>query len=203
MQINRNRPSVTLSPRGYDVSGLPARFFNPGELERLLHLYESVRPRVVVEFGVHEGRNAVAALRNIDSIQRYIGVDVMPDYKTVMTVQRKEVPNHPGRLVDDQRFELIVRPRGTFDLTAADLPLADAVFIDADHSAIGVENDTELARKIVRPGGIIVWHDDNCLPVVEVTQTLNNYCAWGRRIEHVADTWLAYERIPNHEEVAA
>lgn len=194
MTIARNRPSITLSPRKYDVAGLPARYFGPGELEALLHLYESIAPRVVVEFGVNTGRNAVAALRNIPSINRYIGVDVEPGYQTRMPVQRREVPARPGELaLHDPRFELIVRPRGTFDLVPTDLPAADVVFIDADHSRVAVEHDTALARSIVRSGGLVIWHDDNGRPVVEVTQTLNDLCSSGDPIHHVANTWLSFE----------
>lgn len=192
----RNRPSVEISPRKYDTAGLPTRFFNAGELDRLLHLYESVKPKVIIEFGVHTGRNAVAALRNIPSVERYVGIDVTPDYKTLMPVQRKEVPAQPGELaLHDPRFELIVKPRGSFDLTPKDLPLAEVVFIDADHSRAGVENDYALARAVVGVGGIIIFHDDNCLPTVEVTQTLNDFCAAGADIKHVAGTWLSYEVV--------
>lgn len=196
MTIARNRASVKLLPRKYDTAGLPTRFFNPGELDRLLHLYESVAPRVVIEFGVHMGRNAVAALRNIPSIERYIGVDVVPDYRTTMPVQRNEVPAEPGSLaLHDSRFELIVRPRGTFDIERDDLPIADVVFIDADHSRVAVEHDYALAKRAVRPGGMIIFHDDNGLPAVQVTETLNDLCAAGAPIVHVADTWLAFEAI--------
>lgn len=194
MSIVRKRASVTVSPRKYDIAGLPTRFFNPGELEVLLHLYESVSPQVIVEFGVNTGRNAVAALRNIDGLAEYVGVDVESGYRTKMPVQRGEVPAAPGELaLADDRFRLILRPNGTFDLQADDLPLADVVFIDADHSRAGVENDYRLARKIITPGGMIVFHDDNGLPVVEVTQTLNDLCAQGAKIVHVAGTWLSYE----------
>lgn len=196
MIIARNRQSITLSPRKYDTAGLPSRYFGPGELDALLHLYESAAPRVVIEFGVNTGRNAVAALRNIPSIERYIGIDVEPGYQTHMPVQRREVPAHPGELAQhDPRFHLIVKPRGTFDLSATDLPLADAIFIDADHSRVAVEHDTRLAHAVLRPPGIIIWHDDNGLPVVEVTQTLNDMFDAGAAIQHVADTWLSFERV--------
>jgi len=194
--MTRNRQSVELSPRNYDVLGLPSRYFNPGELESLLHLFESVDPRVIVEFGVNTGRNAVAALRNIRSIEKYIGIDVTPDYKTIMPVQRGEIPARPGELaLGNPCFEVIVKTNGSFDLTADDLPMCDAVFIDADHSRKGVLNDRELSLKIVRPGGIIVYHDDNCLAAVEVTQALNELCDNGANITHVANTWLAYEFV--------
>src|SRR5699024_9932926 len=125
-----------------------------GELERLLHLYESTSPSVIAEFGVNTGRNAVAAIRNIPSIERYIGVDVPVGYRTHMVVQRNEVPENPGCLAEGlSQFELIVRDNGTFDLTANDFPRCDAVFIDADHSRAGVLNDRILALDIVKPGG--------------------------------------------------
>lgn len=151
---------------------------------------------MIVEFGVNTGRNAVAALRNIAGIRKYIGIDVTPDYQTLMPVQRKEIPAVPGELaLHDPRFELIVTPNGSFDLTCKDLPKCDAVFIDADHSRKGVLNDRELALQIVKPGGIIIYHDDNCMDAVEVTATLNELCDNGAHITHVTDTWLAYETV--------
>lgn len=197
MPISRNRESVKIKPRAYDVSGLPTRYFNAGELDRLLHLFESVKPKTIIEFGVNTGRNAVAALRNIEGLERYVGVDVDQSYQTLMPVQRKEVPIIPGELaLGDPRFELIVRPTGTFELTAADLPKCEALFIDADHSEVGVRNDTLLALELLEPGGVLIWHDDNTLPVVQVTQTLNAISAeTGLDIRHVQGTWLAFTYV--------
>lgn len=196
MTITRNRESIKLSPRRYDTSGIPTRYFNPGELEAFLHLVEEVQPAVMVEFGVNNGRNPLAVLRNIPTVQFYIGVDVPPGYEFAMSVQKNEVPICPGELVlNDPRFILLLRKRGTFEMKAAEFPEADVVFIDADHSKEGVLNDRRLAQGILRPGGRIIYHDDNCLPVVEVTQTLNALCLEGAKITHVADTWLAYEDV--------
>ncbi|MNL58525.1 hypothetical protein D3C87_1821690 [compost metagenome] len=113
----------------------------------------------------------------------------------MMPVQRNEVPKQPGALAkEDPRFELVLRERGSFDLAAADLPPADAIFIDADHSREGVMNDYRLAKALVRPGGIIVFHDDNCRREVQVTETLNELCADGAQIVHIENTWISYER---------
>ena len=193
----RNRPSIQVFPRTYDLLGLPSRYFNKGELERLLALYEMV-PEIdsVIEFGVNSGRTPLAALRNIGSIKNYYGVDIPPGVATTMDWQKREIPAKAGELVlHDPRFHLILRPRGSFDLTEVDLRPVDAAFIDADHSRLGVLNDYALAKKIVRPGGLIIFHDDNCLPAVEVTQTLNELCENGAEILHVADTWLSFERV--------
>lgn len=194
MTTLRNRESVEIKPRKYDLAGIPTRYFNAGEMEILIHLIESVSPKTVIEFGVNNGRTPLAVLRNVPSIKKYVGIDVERDYKTLMPVQRNEVPSIPGELaLHDPRFELIVRPNGSFDLSAGDLPKADVVFIDADHSRRGVENDTALACAVIRKGGMIIWHDDNGLDVVEVTQTLNDFVDAGANIVHVANTWISYE----------
>lgn len=172
----------------------PTRYFNKGEIEVLLSLIDSVNAETVIEFGVNNGRTPLAVLRNIPSVKKYVGIDVESTYKPLMHVQRNEVPTVPGELVlDDPRFELIVKPNGSFDLSESDLPQADVAFIDADHSRAGVLNDYALASKVVRTGGLIIFHDDNCLPVVEVTQTLNELCDQGHEIIHIEGTWLSYE----------
>lgn len=173
---------------------MPERYVNPGELDVLIHLMQGAR--VVAEFGCNNGRTAAAVLRNVPTIERYIGVDVPPGYEFACKVQAREVPVRPGELaLSDGRFELLLRERGTFDLTADDLPACDAVFIDGDHSEAAVLNDYALARAVVRSGGIIIFHDDNGLPVVDVSRVLDGLCERGANIQHVAGTWLAFEQV--------
>lgn len=69
------------------------------------------------------------------------------------------------------------------------------MFIDGDHSRAGVEHDTMLARAMVRPGGIIVWHDYHHFGTVDVRDVLDEMWQAGADIVHVEGTWLAYERI--------
>ncbi len=169
---------------------------NAGELEALIYLIGSVNPRSIIEFGVNSGRTAKAILRNVTGVQRYLGIDVPQGYVSEKQVQRREVPERPGELaLDDHRFRLMLARRGSHDLSAADLPLAEAVFIDGDHSARGVRHDHALAMTRVRPGGIIVFHDDNGRDTVDVSATIDELSADGADIIHVAGTWLAFERI--------
>lgn len=152
--------------------------------------------RRVAEFGCNNGRTAAAVLRNLPGIEQYVGVDVPAGYNFACGVQAREVPAKPGELaLSDTRFELLLRPRGTFDLSPEDFPKCDAVFIDGDHSEAAVRNDYALARSIVRSGGIIVFHDDNGLDVVDVSRVLDDLHASGSDIQHVAGTWLAFERV--------
>lgn len=168
---------------------------NKGELETLVALVRSVSPRHVVEIGVNVGRTAKAIMANVDGIERYTGIDVAPGYVPAKAVQRNEVPAHPGELVaDDPRFQLVVRPRGSLDLAVADLAPCEAAFIDGDHGREAVMHDTALARALVRPGGVIVWHDYHDLGTVDVREVLDEMHQAGVPIRHVAQTWLAYER---------
>ncbi|MGB3389540.1 MAG: class I SAM-dependent methyltransferase [Pseudaminobacter sp.] len=186
-----------LDVRPIDWSGLTKRFMNPGELEVLIALVRSVSPKAVIEIGVNEGRTAKAILANVDGIEKYIGVDVPPGYVTAREVQRKEVPEKPGHLASgDGRFELMLRPRGSMDLSESDFPgLFDAVFIDGDHGFEAVLHDTLLARQIVRPEGIIIWHDYHGQDTVDVRKVLERFRANGSDIRHVEGTWLAFERV--------
>jgi predicted O-methyltransferase YrrM len=190
------RSTVTINAPKADLSGLPSRYVHPGELDILIHLIRGIDARTVVEFGCNNGRTAAAVLRNVTGIERYVGVDVPPGYNFACKVQAKEIPPVPGELaIGDERFELLLRDRGTFDLDADDLPACDVVFVDADHSRAAVLNDRELAKAIVRPGGMIVYHDDNGLEVVDVSKALDDLAAGGANIVHIAGTWLAFERV--------
>jgi predicted O-methyltransferase YrrM len=173
----------------------PRRYLRTGELETLLSLAYSVAPLAMLEFGVNEGLTARAALAVLPTLQSYQGIDVPRGYKTEREVQRGEVPVNPGHLVHDERFELIVKPNGSLDLTAADLKPCDVAFIDGDHGRRAVTHDTALARALVRPGGMIIWHDYNFLDTVDVTAVLHEFAAAGADIKNVADTWLAFERV--------
>jgi predicted O-methyltransferase YrrM len=189
-------PQSQLDVRLIDWSGLSRRFMNEGELEVLIALVRSVGPRAVLEFGVNEGRTAKAILQNVDGIETYQGIDVLPGYVTAMPVQRKEVPARPGWIVaDDARFELILRKNGSRDLTTADLKPCDAAFIDGDHGWQGVLHDTLLCQKLVRPGGVVIWHDYHGQGTVDVRDVLELVQAHGVGIQHVEKTWLAFLRV--------
>jgi predicted O-methyltransferase YrrM len=163
----------------------------------LVMLLNNIEAYVVVEIGVHEGRCAKVMLDNVSSIQRYVGVDVLPGYVTSKFEQRGELPMVPASFVlGDQRFELILRSRGSLDLKAEDLPMCDVMLIDGDHGRAAIVHDTELARRRVRPGGLIIWHDyyiDGNTPL-DVVATLEEWGAMGVKIEHIEGTWLAVMR---------
>lgn len=189
-------PQQDFDIRPIDWSTLTQRYMNAGELEVLIGLVRSVRPRSVLEIGVNEGRTARAILQNVDSVKGYQGVDVVRSYVPSKDVQRREVPQRPGWMAfDDPRFQVIVRPRGSLDLAPADLEPCDVAFIDGDHGAEAVRHDSRLARELVRPGGMLIWHDYHDLDVVDVRDVLEEFADQGAPIFAVENTWLAFERV--------
>lgn len=169
---------------------------NPGELEVLIALAATVNPRVVVEFGCNEGRTAKVLLSHLKTIERYVGIDVLPGYVPSMKVQALEVPAKPGWMaMGDRRFELVLKGRGSLDMRIGDLPPCDVAFIDGDHGREAVMHDTDLAFGAVRKGGVVIWHDYHGLGTVQVREVLHELAGKGALIQHVEATWLAFMRV--------
>jgi predicted O-methyltransferase YrrM len=167
-------------------------YLNERETAVVVGLIASVKPKVVFEFGVNRGRTARIILDEMPFIKRYVGIDVPWGYTPTLQCQRKEVPVYAGvYAANDPRFMILLS--NSSELQPEDLEPADAIFIDGDHSAQGVTADSHLARAILRPGGIIVWHDFQN-PAVEVTMALDRLTRDGWPIKHIPDTWLAYMR---------
>jgi predicted O-methyltransferase YrrM len=170
-------------------------YLSKHETEIVVTLIGSVYPRVVAEFGVNLGKTAKAILDCTPSIETYIGIDVDFCFRTRLQCQRTEVPSAAGLYArDDDRFKLLRLDLGSISLEHDDLEPLDAVFIDGDHSEVGVTADSILARSLLRPGGIIVWHDYGNA-AVEVTAALDRFAGeHGWPIRAVEGSWLAFMR---------
>jgi hypothetical protein len=127
-------------------------------------------------------------------LERYIGVDVPMSYMPALEDQRSEMVADQGHLaLTEPQFELWLRPRGSLDLSAANLPDCDVVFIDGDHGEAAVRHDSQLALCVTKNGGLIIWHDAG--NVVEVDRVLDRLRQDGWPIETVPDTWLAFMQV--------
>lgn len=70
----------------------------------------------------------------------------------------------------------------------------DLVFVDGSHTAAYIQNDTEVAYKLVRKGGVVVWHDYGVWH--DVTNILNSsYQTDGRfrHMKHVTGTTMVVQ----------
>lgn len=144
-----------------DVDKYASIMTSPEDRIIFLSLMHHYNTGSCTEFGVNDGLTASMLLKHCSFIERYVGIDVPYGFSTKIKVQLSEVPMHAGeKALNDNRFELHVLSNGTEDIDANEWEnLFDYVFIDADHSYSGVMRDTEIAMRIVKRGGIILWHD--------------------------------------------
>jgi predicted O-methyltransferase YrrM len=175
------------------IKGSSSYYMTAQETAILVALVNSAAPKVVIEFGCNLGVTAKRILENVPSIQTYIGIDVEPDHVPTLKCQSSEVPDRAGWVAaDDLRFLLLIAPSQS--LRTGNLEPCDAVFIDGDHSEAAVLHESRLARRLLRPGGIIVWHDYQN-PAVEVTLALDRLHDEGWPINCVEHSWLAFMRM--------
>jgi predicted O-methyltransferase YrrM len=184
-------PCISKSDLGVTGPEVKRPYMEPGEQEALLALIGSIAPapEVMVEIGVNIGLTAKAVLQHVPSISRYIGIDVEAGYRFEGAWQQHDRPAEPGRLVKgDPRFRLMLRDKDQMPQSS------DVVFIDGDHGPRNVLQDSLWAASVVRPGGMIIWHDYGNTPA-EVTGVLDQLHAEGRNLVHIAGTSLVFERI--------
>jgi predicted O-methyltransferase YrrM len=117
------------------------------ELTQFLDMLIVAEPEVIVEIGVAEGATLWAWEQIAPTV---IGID-NGDYTIT-------APTNAQVIVGDSH-----QP-GTFATLLyrlADVPPEpiDCLFIDGDHSYTGVRQDYENYRELVRPGGLIAFHD--------------------------------------------
>lgn len=170
-----DRPASVLEPQQRDgnVSLL--------ELLILNHIAEQKAPAIVFEFGTFDGRTTLNFAANTPDSTRIYTIDLPRSqldqtYMELDQYERKYADkDSPGvRFQDTPEAAKIVQLLGdtaNFDFSPW-YGNVDLVFIDASHTAAYVQNDTEIALKLIgsRPG-IIIWHNYGIWP--DVTDVLD------------------------------
>jgi len=173
------------------IDGPFSKYMTAQETGILVALISSVKPRVMIEFGCNTGATSKRVLDNVRTLEKYIGIDVPSHHVPTLGCQMSEVPLNPGfQAAGDERFFLLLAEAPTADM----LEPCDAVFIDGDHSEDVVLRESQVAKQLLRSGGIVCWHDFNN-PAVEVTTALRRLNKLGWPIHCVMDSWLAYMRV--------
>lgn len=125
------------------------------ELEELLDDLKRNDVSTLIEIGTHQGGSARAFLEVVDSV---IAIDVVkqPEIDSLL----RECPGRfefiLGHSVNDT--ERIIRDIKAM-LPGFRIPWIDCVFVDGDHTPVGSMRDFEIYSPLVRPGGLVVFHD--------------------------------------------
>lgn len=130
-----------------------------GDAQIIAVLANLTEPKTFLEIGVSEGNLAHKILSRCASIRFHLGLDV-PDTHTAPPAFAGNAFNRGYAAMTDGRFAVMVTPGG-FDSVPTDMWAGywDFVFVDADHGYASVKRDTERAEKMVKPGGVLAWHD--------------------------------------------
>lgn len=110
--------------------------------------------RRIFEFGTYRGQTTCGLASVCKDAQIYtlnLPLNDDPRYAPYIGM-------YIARSPDRDRINQIFCDSRTFDTTPYCRSM-DYIFIDGDHSYEGVKNDTEKALQLLKPGGIIVWHD--------------------------------------------
>ncbi|SCB42587.1 Predicted O-methyltransferase YrrM [Bradyrhizobium shewense] len=108
----------------------------------------------IFEFGTYMGRTT-CGLASISKEVKVFTLNLPPN-------EDQRYGPYIGRLIQDSpyknRIEQLFSDSRRFDTTnyAASM---DYIFVDADHSYEGIRNDTLKAFEMLKPGGMVVWHD--------------------------------------------
>jgi predicted O-methyltransferase YrrM len=174
------------------------------ELAYLAMITKALQPRTIFEIGTFRGRTALNfALNSPDDCVIYT-LDLDPrqrapvggTYLTDVEIIHSAAPGEDYRGKDvANKIRQLYGDSTSFDF-APYLGKVDMAFVDGAHHYAAVKSDTQNALQMVRPGGMIVWHDfANYGDYNDVTRAILDMLPAAEVVE-VANTQLAVYRKP-------
>lgn len=165
--------------------------------------------RVLFEFGTCTGKTTYLWARNSPPDARIATLTLGPD----------QVHLYQGARVDDGGAEAFAREESAFArflYTGTDVEhkieqifadskqfdespyvgRCDLIFVDGSHARSYVQNDSEKALRMVRPGGIILWHDYSMREEMEGLVGYLQQLRGRLPLVHLAGTTLVAYRAP-------
>ena len=198
-QVIGDETAVRLS-RIADVAGN----ITPTELMVIAAFVKQRQPAVCFEIGTFDGRTTENMAANQPDGGKCFTLDLPPNAADQAALPLasgdKDYINKPvsGARISDQarsgRITQLYGDSATFDF-APYAGQVDLMFVDGAHSYEYVLADTDKAWKMVRPGGLILWHDYDSRWWPGVTRALNQLQTQDPRfrdIRHIENTALCF-----------
>jgi len=133
------------------------------ELNQFLKIYTKESPKIVFECGTAHGGNLFLLTRFSDKDSTLISVD-LPGGRFGGGYPSWKIPFYKSFASNNQRI-ILIRDDSHKISTLEKVKHAlnnrkiDVAFIDGDHTYSGVKKDFELYSSLIKPGGLIVFHD--------------------------------------------
>ncbi|MGH8048810.1 MAG: O-methyltransferase [Chthoniobacterales bacterium] len=143
----------------------------------------------VLEVGTSYGESALLFALNSPDEASIVTLDIQTDNPTVGMRFRGTAASKKIKPVCSTLTDLLptLEPK-SFDL----------IFIDGDHSHAGVMADTMAAIQLVRPGGVICWHDYSFMFRDDVVRALDEVHSMGiLNIQKIAYTNVSVAVLPD------
>jgi predicted O-methyltransferase YrrM len=136
---------------------------NPFEIEELYRRVCALAPRRILEIGTARGGTLYLWTQAAEDDAIIVSVD-LPGGAFGGAYPACRIPFYQSFARANQRMHLLRCNSHTVQALEKvqkifDSGLIDFIFIDGDHSYDGVKRDFQLYGKLVRPGGIIGFHD--------------------------------------------
>lgn len=140
---------------------------SPMECTALAALIHLVRAKTIFEFGTYKGVSTTQLALNVRENGMVFTLDLPEDHPAyslpIPRLEEREIAaeGQKGILIPQDlrdRVTFLQSDSATFD----ELPYLgsmDFVFVDGAHSYEYVKSDTEKGLRMLRPGGVIAWHD--------------------------------------------
>jgi predicted O-methyltransferase YrrM len=176
------------------------------ELSVITALVSQNAPKAIFEIGTFDGRTTLNMAINGTPDTRINTLDLPGDQLNAtrlhittsdrVFVDKPQSGERFGKTESARKITQLYGDSATFDFSPY-FAKTDLVFVDGSHSYEYVQNDTEIAFKLLRNGhGVILWHDYTAWP--GVTKALNELYqrnpVFGK-MRHIKGTTLVYLKM--------
>lgn len=121
------------------------------ELDRLIDVYIETHPSYVLEIGTQQGGTLYQWIKHADEDTKIVNIDILQDQsESILDVWQSW---------HEELVTIVEYSHLAGDRVRAELPWIDFLFIDGDHSYEGAKLDFLTYGPMVRPGGVIAFHD--------------------------------------------
>lgn len=138
---------------------------NRDEISGLLNQVTAIQPQVIVEIGTRDGGTLCLWSQCSPNLEHVISIDLPGGIHGGGYANAREklyhlfVSNRPNCRLDLLRLDSQQTSTRAQVLKLLNQRPIDFLFIDGDHRYAGVKKDYELYAGLVRPGGLIAFHD--------------------------------------------
>lgn len=171
------------------------------ELKVISNLVKKLNPKKIFEIGTFQGRTTLNMALNTSENAKIITLDLPSSElsSTKMEIEEGEV-RYVEKEVSGERFighpmaakiQQVFGDSATFSFAEYSNSV-DLAFIDGSHAYEYVINDSQKVFSIMRPGGLIIWHDyTNWQGVWSALNELHLSDSRFKNIKHIGGTSIA------------